>query len=346
MDGPLLIRVRATLRPGTAPREDTAMTPTLRFLAIVVLTAIALIVAPLRAPAQPPPPAYLAQWGTLGAGPGQFDVPEGIATDRAGLVYVADFLNLRVQKFSGGGDLVEVWPMPTLFPAGVMPDGNGHVYVLNASPGSVLKCDDHGVFLRQWAVAGPNGPTTAYGLAVDRDGYVYVAATGVNSIDKYDPNGTRLARWGGTGAGPGQLSQPYGLAVSADGIVYVADTGNARIQSFDLAGHWLGSWGTRGSGPGQFNNPWSVACGPDGLLYVTDSSNHRIQAFNRSGGFELQWGSYGSGNGQFRYPHGIATDFEGNLFVTDTGNNRVEKFGAPVTPALATTWGRVMRLYR
>ncbi len=41
--------------------------------------------------------ALLLQWGTKGNGPGQFEVPHGIALDASGRVYVADRQNDRVQ---------------------------------------------------------------------------------------------------------------------------------------------------------------------------------------------------------------------------------------------------------
>lgn len=42
---------------------------------------------------------YLTQFGTPGAGNGQFDFPVGIAVDNSGNIYVADLRNFRVQKF-------------------------------------------------------------------------------------------------------------------------------------------------------------------------------------------------------------------------------------------------------
>jgi DNA-binding beta-propeller fold protein YncE len=46
---------------------------------------------------------FITAWGTLGTGPGEFDVPYGVAVDREGYVYVTDASlypsNNRVQKF-------------------------------------------------------------------------------------------------------------------------------------------------------------------------------------------------------------------------------------------------------
>jgi DNA-binding beta-propeller fold protein YncE len=46
----------------------------------------------------------LAQWGSQGRGPGQFDHPVGVAVDGQGNLYVADAWNHRVQKLSPAGE--------------------------------------------------------------------------------------------------------------------------------------------------------------------------------------------------------------------------------------------------
>jgi len=51
----------------------------------------------------------LFSWGTPGRGPGQFILPHGIAVDSAGLVYVADRENSRVQIFNPRGEYLREW---------------------------------------------------------------------------------------------------------------------------------------------------------------------------------------------------------------------------------------------
>ena len=51
----------------------------------------------------------LFSWGEPGRGPGQFILPHGIAIDSAGLVYVADRENSRVQIFHPTGEYLREW---------------------------------------------------------------------------------------------------------------------------------------------------------------------------------------------------------------------------------------------
>ena len=56
--------------------------------------------------------SLLAQWGSAGAGPGQFDDPAGIAVDGSDDVYVLDMGADRVTKFSSTGTYLAMWGTP------------------------------------------------------------------------------------------------------------------------------------------------------------------------------------------------------------------------------------------
>jgi hypothetical protein len=61
---------------------------------------------------------FIAKWGSTGTGDGQFNlpagVPAGVATDRAGSLYVADAGNHRIQKFGGGAAILGLSVEPTI----------------------------------------------------------------------------------------------------------------------------------------------------------------------------------------------------------------------------------------
>jgi DNA-binding beta-propeller fold protein YncE len=109
---------------------------------------------------------------------------------------------------------------------------------------------------------------------------------------------------------------------------------------------YLGKWGSSGTGNGQFDTPTGVATDPGGNVYVSDESLMRVQKFTGSGTYICEWGLYGNGNGEFRGPAAMAADAAGNVYVADSNNHRIQMFGGTVTPAQATTWGRLKALYR
>jgi DNA-binding beta-propeller fold protein YncE len=75
------------------------------------------------------------KWGSPGSGSGRFQYPWGVATDAAGIVYVADVENNRIQKFTATGTYVCQWGSlgsgDGRFngPLGVATDATGDVYV-------------------------------------------------------------------------------------------------------------------------------------------------------------------------------------------------------------------------
>ncbi len=141
---------------------------------------------------------FLTKWGSSGTGNGQFgsmmgEGPQGIFVDSSGSVYVTDFWNHRIQKFTSTGTYVTKW--------GSSGSGDGQFNY-------------------------PNGVT------VDNSGNVYVADKDNHRIQKFDSSGAFLTKWGSGGSGDGQFNYPYGVAVDSSGNVYVADSGHSRIQFF------------------------------------------------------------------------------------------------------------------
>ncbi|MEW5802555.1 MAG: MopE-related protein [bacterium] len=216
-----------------------------------------------------------------------FDLPDGVAVDGGGNVYVADSYNDRIQKFDRNGTFLATW----------------------GSFGS-----EHGQF---------NYPS---GIAVDGNGNVYVTDIGNNRIQKFDPDGTFLATWESWGSGDGQFLHPSAIAVDGNGNVYVVYEENHCIQKFDRDGTFLTRWGNEGSGDGQFLHPSGIAVDGSGNVYVADTGNNRIQKFDPGGMFLATWGSYGSEHGQFKDPSGIAVDGSGIICIADTNNDRIQKF--------------------
>jgi DNA-binding beta-propeller fold protein YncE len=137
----------------------------------------------------------LQSWGTPGSGPGQFNVPHGIAVGRDGIVYVADRENSRIQLFSPDGRLVGEWS-DVARPCQVFIDKAENFYVAEL-----------GFRAGMWP-----------GTAAPAD------ATG-GRMSIFDRHGKVRARWGGgaTPCAPGDFFAPHDVWVDSRGDIYVCE---------------------------------------------------------------------------------------------------------------------------
>jgi sugar lactone lactonase YvrE len=178
----------------------------------------------------------LAQWGTFGSAPGQFNTPIGIAVDQQGDIYVADAGNHRIQKLSSLGQPIAQWH----------------------------------------TVGSGSGETTeiGYDLALDASGNVYGSephpfSDGNDRVQKFSPAGELLATWGGSGSGHAQFNQPTGLAVDSKGNVFVVDSGNRRIHELSATGRYVAHWDAPDGG---FRFVSKIAVDNHGNMYVSVGS--------------------------------------------------------------------------
>jgi hypothetical protein len=182
--------------------------------------------------------SFITKWGSEGNGNGQFDGPAYVALDTSGNVYVADYLNDRVQKFSSDGSFITKWGSSGKGDGqfdganGVAVDSSGNVYVADYRNNRIQKFSS--TFIIKWGSEGNgngefDGPA---GVALDTSGNVYVADYGNNRIQKFNSYGSFITKWGSKGNGNGQFNEPIGVALDTSGNAYVADYRNSRIQLF------------------------------------------------------------------------------------------------------------------
>jgi DNA-binding beta-propeller fold protein YncE len=138
----------------------------------------------------------LFSWGEPGAGPGQFNLPHGLALDGEGLVYVADRENSRVQVFSPAGEFLREWT-DVARPMEVFIDGADNVFVAEVGWRA-------GLF--PWQTAPGPDPVGA-------------------RLSVFDRGGGLLARWGG-GDDPcavGDFFAPHDVWIDGQGDLYVGE---------------------------------------------------------------------------------------------------------------------------
>ena len=123
------------------------------------------------------------------------------------MVYVTDYENDRIQKFTTGGALLGTW--------GVSGSSRGRSMALRASAST-----------RQETSISPSSLS--------------------NRVRGVHERRVSLTVWGAFGSGDGQFNAPVGIDTDADGNVYVVDSYNNRVQQFTSTGTFLTKWGCFG----------------------------------------------------------------------------------------------------
>ena len=135
---------------------------------------------------------YISEFGSVGNGPGQFDLIHGIAVDREHRIYVADRQNNRVQVFTETGEFIEEWPDITN-PAGIYMDENENVWVVSATLNRLSKYNKNGEYLYSFGAYGgtrggfAGGLSRPHQITVDSDGNLYVASWDGGWANKFTP---------------------------------------------------------------------------------------------------------------------------------------------------------------
>jgi DNA-binding beta-propeller fold protein YncE len=259
-------------------------------------------------------------WGsTDGTGSAaSFHLPQGIAVDASGNIYVADYGNDTIRKITSAGVVTTlagtagVWgstdgtgPAASFaYPGGITVDASGNDYVADTWNDTIRKITSAGVVTTLAGTAGIQGSTDGTGSAAS-------------------------------------FTYPQGIAVDARGDIYVADYGNDTIRKVTSAGvvtTLAGTAGTQGSTDGtgsaaSFHLPEGIAVDASGNVYVADTYNDTIRKVTSAGVVTTLAGTagiHGSSDGtgpaaSFAYPGGIAVDASGNVYVVDWGNSTVRK---------------------
>lgn len=282
-----------------------------------------------------------------------FDTPVALAFDAQNNLFVSDFANARILRFSSPVNIdataVSVFGQPNFTSRGVPAQASSS------------------------SLAGPSG------LAVDSAGNLYVAVPNDNRIMVFQANAIVgatareiLGQVDSTSTQANPASFPYASAstfsavsdvkVDADGNLLIADTGNHRVLLFPRGSRSATRvWGQldfRANGanrikPAGFNVPYKIAIDysePPFAIYVSDTNNHRVLGWRDSVRFrngdpaDLVIGQPDFETGipnvdtrasatpsatSLAFPRGITVDTEGNLYVADSGNHRVLRYPRP-----------------
>ncbi|HJT47870.1 MAG TPA: 6-bladed beta-propeller [Nitrososphaeraceae archaeon] len=136
--------------------------------------------------------SFLTKWGSAGTGDGQFNAVNDVHVWK-GFVYVPDYNNNRIQKFTSDGKFITAW--------GTMGTGDGQ-------------------FKRP------------AGIAVDSSNNVFVTDRDNSRIEVFTSDGKFITKFGNKGSGNGQIERSEGIDIDPSGIVYISDSVNNNVQKF------------------------------------------------------------------------------------------------------------------
>lgn len=199
-------------------------------------------------------------------------LPQDVATDAAGNVYVADTYNHRVRRVSTTGTITTVAGNGTSgfsgdggaatsaqlrFPEGVWVDPTGNLYIADSGNHRVRLVTTAGTISTVAGTgtagfSGNGGPATAARLndpkdiTTDTAGNLYIAdnenhrirkVTTGGTISTYAGNGVEGYAGDGAAATAARLNDPTGVAINTtSGVLYIGDTDNNRIRQVSASG--------------------------------------------------------------------------------------------------------------
>ena len=227
----------------------------------------------------------------------RFNAPQGLASDAAGNVYVADRGNATIRKISSTGAVSTLAGSPGLTgqvdgtgaaarftaPVGIVSDAGGTLWVTDGN--RVRKVTPAGVVT---TLVDTGSALT--GLARDANGQLYASAGYGTRVLKITTTPDGVGGFDDIGvAVPG--SRYYGIAVDAQGNIYGTSSSTHTVRKITPTGvvstfagtaSSLGASTTIGAAVTQLSSPSGVAIDAQGNVVVTDASDY-VRTINPAG---------------------------------------------------------------
>jgi len=296
--------------------------------------------------------------GQRGNQPSQFLLPTHVELD-GDFIYVTDYGNRRIQKFTTMGEFVEILPLPGLLEPVQFQVYKDQYFVVDAACPCVRVYNKRyePVFVMGEAGVAPGQLNHPNSLVVDLRGMAWVADDKNNrvevfsldkmfnreshyfmNIDEYQPEVV--------------LQAPRSVAWWPQQKEYfVVDSGTTKILVFDQDGNFIREIIRVGAESNRVVMPQALALDDEGNLYIGDQISQRVLKISGSGaemgeiGYVSQFSEHLKHSAQeerkpeqvrnsgfvpndsiLNFPLGLAVSPTGGLWVADWGNNQVKLF--------------------
>jgi sugar lactone lactonase YvrE len=237
-------------------------------------------------------------------------VPNGVAVDAAGDVFISDSANERVVKVAANGAVSTIGTGVLQYPQGLALDGAGDLFIADNNLNEVVEfppnCTTSGcqsVVPTPQCVVGESGFCAQLGVAVDGAGNIFVASFNGEVLEVPANGGTQTVVYDPSGA------NPIGLAVDAAGDLFIADYGRAKVIEIPAGCTDSGCWNSVGTG---WEHPEAVAVDAAGDVFVADEAPKVVEV---PAGCVNNLACQITISGTYAY--GVAVDGKGNVYIPD-----------------------------
>ncbi|MBC7398972.1 MAG: hypothetical protein H7289_03435 [Mucilaginibacter sp.] len=237
-----------------------------------------------------------------GVGPAaKFNFPTGLACDKNGTIYVADFSNNKIRKITQGGSVSTIPATGLNLPYGIAIDGANNIIVADTYNNLIKKVTQAGVVT---VIAGNGAAALTDGLGsaasfylphsvvLDKLGNIYVADSFNNAIRKITPVGDVTTIVHNT-----NIYSPTGITIDSIGTLYVTNgknqtgfiskittTGTSTIFAGVDTLHNGGISFREGVGTSaRFAGGTGISYDPGGNLEIADAQNFLVRRISLNG---------------------------------------------------------------
>jgi hypothetical protein len=280
------------------------------------------------------------EWGHLPAGTFFGGTHGGIATDKAGHVYVSTQSNTGILVYSPDGVLLKT--IANQYPevhsiVHAEEDGEEYLYttVQKGTPAEnwlFVKMKTDGSVVQKITAPPEAGFKTPNEWRLTAavpapDGSILIAnGYGDSRLFKFSKKGEYLASYSGKGTTEGLLNCSHGLAVDTrydQPLLLVCDRENRRLCHFDFDGEFVSTVTQHLRRPCQisFHGDYAVISELEGRVTILDKNNTPV-AFLGDNPQKAQWANYKLQPGDiaptfFSAAHGCYIDKDANIYVSD-----------------------------